>query len=173
MSSARGLPDQNEAKRTQNGAVSRPLDLIDHEACLRPGNHARPLTDPQKTDGKREQAYDQKRSAHDFFPPPSPGHFGRVAFFMMAAETFAMGNRSFRSIATPGGRAEPRSPMAALGCPRAARIRHRPLRRNGLSRRARRHDAGSVGDRDTNAPSSSSREVSPHRRSKEKARDNA
>jgi hypothetical protein len=116
VSSARGLPDQNEAKRAQNGAVSRPLDLIDHEACLRPGNHAGPLTDPQKTDGKREQAHDQKRSAHDFFLP-SPSRFGRVAFFMMAAETFAMGNRSFRSIATPVRRAELRSPTAAPACP--------------------------------------------------------
>src|SRR5882724_5985234 len=72
MSSAGGLPDQNEANRAQHGAISGPLDLIEHEACLRPSHQPGALTDPQKTDGKCEQAQNQQRSAHGLSPLARP-----------------------------------------------------------------------------------------------------
>src|SRR3954465_63245 len=34
------LPDQDQAERGQRRAVAGPLDLVDHEARLRPGDHA-------------------------------------------------------------------------------------------------------------------------------------
>src|SRR6202158_1990361 len=61
---ALALPYQDQAERGQRGAISSPLDLLDHEARWRPVDHAGALTDPQEPDGEREQADDQKQSAH-------------------------------------------------------------------------------------------------------------
>src|ERR1700731_3250325 len=41
------LPDQDQAERGQRRAVAGPLDLPDHEARLRPVDHAGALTDPE------------------------------------------------------------------------------------------------------------------------------
>src|SRR3954452_23399475 len=58
------LPDQDQAKRGQRRAVAGPLDLVDHEARLRPGDRAGALADPQQPDGERKEADDQKPYAH-------------------------------------------------------------------------------------------------------------
>src|SRR5580692_1701605 len=62
--SAPGLPDQDQAERRQRRAVSGPLKLVDHEARLRPVDHAGALADPQQAHRQREQADNQKQSAH-------------------------------------------------------------------------------------------------------------
>src|SRR4030088_185621 len=64
LRSTLALPDQDQADRRERRAVSGPLDLVDHEARLRPGDRAGALADPQKPDSKREEANDQKQSAH-------------------------------------------------------------------------------------------------------------
>src|ERR1700676_2241943 len=64
--SALALPDQDQAQCSERRAISGPLDLPDHETRCRPGDHAGALTDPQKPQGKREKAYDQKQGAHGF-----------------------------------------------------------------------------------------------------------
>src|SRR5207245_3403376 len=60
------LPDQDQADGAEHGAISGPLQLIDHEARWRPRNHAGTLTDPQQADRKRQKADDRKRSGHGF-----------------------------------------------------------------------------------------------------------
>src|SRR6516165_624646 len=74
LSSALALPDQNQSDSRKCGAISRPLDLIDHETRARPGNDTRALTNPEQADGKRCEAGDQEGSAHLSFslaPRPS------------------------------------------------------------------------------------------------------
>ena len=53
---ALALPDQDQAQGGERRAISRPLDLLDHEARLRPVDHARALADPQKPHGECEKA---------------------------------------------------------------------------------------------------------------------
>ncbi len=62
--SALALPDQDQAECGQRGAVAGPLDLLDHEARWRPVDHAGALADPEQPDRERQQAKDQKQSAH-------------------------------------------------------------------------------------------------------------
>src|ERR1700729_4121115 len=64
VDSALALPDQDQAERRQRGAIPGPLDLADHEARLRPLDHAGALADPEQPDGEREKANDQKQFAH-------------------------------------------------------------------------------------------------------------
>ena len=73
LSSALALPDQNQSDGRKCGAISRPLDLIDHETGARPGNGTRALADPEQADGERCEAGDQKGSAHlSFSVAPHP-----------------------------------------------------------------------------------------------------
>src|SRR6185437_2166105 len=58
------LPDQHKAEAGKRGAISRPLDLPDHEARGWPPDHARALADPQEADGQREQANDEQHVSH-------------------------------------------------------------------------------------------------------------
>src|ERR1700730_7442220 len=58
------LPDQDQAERGQRCSISGPLHLADHEARLRPVDHAQALADPEQADGEREQPNDQQQSAH-------------------------------------------------------------------------------------------------------------
>src|SRR5262245_20190567 len=82
------LPDQDQAECSHQRTIAGPLDLVDHEASFRPRNQAGALADPQQPDGQREQADDQKQSAHDV--PPTPP-------VVKARYSLAGGNRSFRS----------------------------------------------------------------------------
>src|SRR6266404_3999586 len=63
-SSALALPDQDQAESGQRRAVSSPLDLVDHEARLRPADRTGALTDPEQPDGKRKKTNDQKQFGH-------------------------------------------------------------------------------------------------------------
>src|SRR6266851_9428731 len=63
---ALALPDQDQPKRSQCRAISGPLDLVDHEARLRPGDRAGALADPEQADGERQKADDQEQLAHRF-----------------------------------------------------------------------------------------------------------
>src|SRR5882724_7241201 len=54
--SALALPDKDQAQGSERRAIAGPLDLPDHEARCRPGDHTGALTDPQKPQGKREKA---------------------------------------------------------------------------------------------------------------------
>src|ERR1700687_4799618 len=65
--SALALPDQDQADCGQRRAVPGPLDLLDHEARLRPVDHTGALTDPQQPNGEREKANDQKQFTHRIF----------------------------------------------------------------------------------------------------------
>src|SRR5271165_984978 len=69
--SAFGLPDEDQPKRRQRRAIAGPLDLIDHEARLRPFDCTGALADPEQAYGKREQPDNEKRGAHMFPPGPS------------------------------------------------------------------------------------------------------
>src|SRR5450432_1009495 len=64
---ALALPDQNQSDHGQRRAVIGPLDLADHEARLRPFDHAGALTDPEQPNGEREPANGQQQFAHGFF----------------------------------------------------------------------------------------------------------
>ena len=57
--SALALPDQDQADRGQRRAVAGPLQLVDHEARLRPGDRAGALADPEQA---RWQAREGRRS---------------------------------------------------------------------------------------------------------------
>src|SRR6185312_2578473 len=69
--SALALPDQDQADRAQHRAISGPLDLIDHEAGLRPSHDAGALADPEQSDRERDEADDEKRATHEL-PPGRP-----------------------------------------------------------------------------------------------------
>src|SRR5580704_14103061 len=58
---ALALPDQDEADGRKRRAISRPLDLIDHEAGSRPGDHTCALADPEQPDRERDQPDCQKQ----------------------------------------------------------------------------------------------------------------
>src|SRR5665213_2088937 len=62
--SALALPDQDQAKPRECCAVAGPLDLADHEARLRPLDHAGALADPEHANGERNKADGQKQLAH-------------------------------------------------------------------------------------------------------------
>src|SRR5947209_10076484 len=66
--SALALPDQDQAKRGHDRAISRPLDLLDHEARLRPVDHSGALTDPEQAHREREKSDDQKQLSHGAIP---------------------------------------------------------------------------------------------------------
>src|SRR6266851_6676051 len=66
-SSALALPDQDQAESGQRRAVAGPLDLVDHEARLRPGDRTGALTDPEQAESECEEANDQKPFAHGSF----------------------------------------------------------------------------------------------------------
>jgi hypothetical protein len=53
------LPDQDQAERHRRGAISRPCELVDHEARSGPGDGTGALTDPQQADCEQEQAANQ------------------------------------------------------------------------------------------------------------------
>src|ERR1700682_6480867 len=59
-SSALALPNQDQAESGQRRAVAGPLDLVDHEARLRPGDRTGALTDPEQAKSECEEANDQK-----------------------------------------------------------------------------------------------------------------
>src|SRR5258705_12634787 len=61
------LPDQDQAEGGQCRAVPGPLDLVDHEARLRPCDCTGALTDPEQPESEREETNDQKRSAQWVF----------------------------------------------------------------------------------------------------------
>jgi hypothetical protein len=61
------LPDQDQAEGGQCRAVPGPLDLVDHEARLRPCDRTGALTDPEQPESECEEANDQKRSAQWVF----------------------------------------------------------------------------------------------------------
>src|SRR6476660_7625522 len=58
VGSAITLPDQDQSDGAEHRAISRPLQLVDHDARLRPANRAGALTDPQQPDGERQKADD-------------------------------------------------------------------------------------------------------------------
>src|SRR6266404_6278353 len=66
-SSALALPDQDQAESGQRRAVAGPLDLVDHEARLRPGDRTGALADPEQPESEGEKANDQKPFAHGSF----------------------------------------------------------------------------------------------------------
>src|SRR3981189_995421 len=66
-SSALALPDQDQAESGQRRAVSSPLDLVDHEARLRPADRTGAFTAPEQPDGKRKKTNDQQQFGHGGF----------------------------------------------------------------------------------------------------------
>src|SRR5258705_11479584 len=78
------LPDQDQADGAEQRAISRPLQLIDHEARLRPADCAGALADPEQPDGKRQKADERKRSGHGF-PPVAVSDLGSAAALLCAA----------------------------------------------------------------------------------------
>src|SRR6266702_629856 len=68
VSRALALPDQDQADRAQRRTISRPLDLVDHEARCRPGDDAEALADPEQADRKRNQPEYEKQLAHRLSP---------------------------------------------------------------------------------------------------------
>jgi hypothetical protein len=65
--SSLALPDQDQADGGERCAIPRPLDLFDHEAGLRPVDHAGALTDPEQANGERDKTDYQKQLTHPFF----------------------------------------------------------------------------------------------------------
>src|SRR6516225_7113092 len=70
VGSALGLPDEYQPEGRHRRTITGPLDLIDHEARLRPFDRSGALTDPEQTHGKRKDPDNEKRCAHGFLPRP-------------------------------------------------------------------------------------------------------
>src|SRR5437868_6115345 len=100
------LPDQDQADGGEHGAISGPLQLIDHEARWRPGNHAGALTDPQQADDKRQKADDRKRSGHGF---PLVAACARWFPDSRPLDEIASGGHALRSNTMPVSAARPES----------------------------------------------------------------
>src|ERR1700694_3690317 len=111
--SALALPDQDQAESSERRAISGPLDLPDHEARCRPGDHAGALTDPQKPQGKREKAYDQKHCAHGLFPRWRSGGRGYRATVATVARSMRKGKCRHRTIERTK---KPRTTPGLLSC---------------------------------------------------------
>src|SRR5450755_995665 len=123
---ALALPDQNQSDHGQRRAVIGPLDLADHEARLRPFDHAGALTDPEQPNGEREPANGQQQFAHGFFlrwhwPRVYRAAIARVARPLIRNKSgFGVSDLAMSSFAQ--GTKKPRTMPGPLSCWMSAEI---------------------------------------------------